>query len=110
ASVAFVIAVVAAACVRPTTLGTATCGGPLETTSVTALPGATWVPAIGDWLITESFGTVVLVAVVTVPSVKFAPVIALVAAACVRPTTFGTATCGGPLDTTSATALPAATC
>ena len=38
-----------------------------------------------------------------------APVIAAVAAACVRFDTFGTATCGGPVETTSATALPAAT-
>src|SRR6185295_18584974 len=102
-----VIAVVAAACVRPTTFGTATCGGPLDTTSVTAEPCATCVPAAGDWLMTEPAGTVELVAVVTVPSVRFAPVMALVAAACVSPTTFGTATCGEPLDTTSATALPA---
>ena len=39
-------------------------------------------------------GTVALDAVVTVPTVRPAPVIAVVAAACVRPTTFGIATCG----------------
>src|SRR5882672_773591 len=69
-----VIAVVAAACVRPTTLGTATCGGPDDTTSAAALP---------------------LSSVVTAPTMRFAPVIAVVAAACVAPTTLGTATFGG---------------
>src|SRR6266850_2406941 len=90
-----VIAVVAAACVRPTTLGTATCGGPDDTTSATAPPGATCVPAIGVWLITDPAGTVVLDAVVTAPTIRFAPVIAVVAAACVRATRFGTETCDG---------------
>ena len=46
-SPAFAIAVVAATCVRPRTLGTATCGGPDETTSETALPLATCVAAAG---------------------------------------------------------------
>jgi hypothetical protein len=53
----------------------------------------------GFWVITDPAGTVELVVVVTGPTVKFALVIALVAAACVRPTTFGTATCDGPLET-----------
>src|SRR5712691_7235059 len=107
---AFVIAVVAAACVRPTTFGVATCGGPDDTTSATALPVTTCVPATGFWLITAPDGTVVLDAVVTVPSAKVAFAIAVVAAACVRPTTSGVATCGGPDETTSATALPVTTC
>src|SRR5215813_3151406 len=107
---AFVIAVEAAACVSPTTLGTATCGGPDDTTSATALFVATCVPAVGFWLITDPDGTVVLDAVVTVPTVNPAFVIEVVAAACVRPTTFGTATCGGPDDTTRFTLLPTATC
>src|SRR5262245_55938554 len=107
---AFVIAVVAAVCVRPTTFGTATCGGPLDTVRLTALPCATCVPAVGDCEMTDPAGTVVLDAVVTVPSVRFAPAIADVAAAVVRPTTFGTATCGGPLDTVRLTELPWATC
>ena len=59
---------------------------------------------------TEPDGTVVLDAVVTVPTVRPAPVIAVVAAVCVRPTTFGTATCGGPDETTRLTALPVTTC
>src|SRR6476661_1060689 len=80
------IAVVAAACVRFTTLGTVTSGGPDATTSATALPLA------GFWLITEPAGTVVLDAVVIVPTVRLAFTIAVVAAACVRLTTFGTVT------------------
>src|SRR6185436_9502842 len=106
---AFVIAVVAAVCVSPTTLGTATCGTPEETTSDTALPTLTCVPLIGDWLMTDPAGTVVLVAVVTVPTTSPAFVMAVVAAVCVRPTTLGTATCGRPEDTTSETALPTLT-
>src|SRR3954468_9319157 len=102
-----VIAVVAAACVRPTTFGPGTCGRPARTTRAEALPLATSVPDIGDWLMTEPAGMVVLVAVVTAPTVRLTPVIAVVAAACVRPTTFGTATCGGPVDTTIAMAVPA---
>ena len=58
---------------------------------------------------TEPAGTVVLEAVVTVPTVNPAVVIALVAAVCVSETTSGTATIGGPDDTTSATALPTTT-
>src|SRR3954452_4787314 len=92
------------------TFGTATCGRPEETTSATAMPVATCVPATGDSLITEPAGTVVLEAVVTVQTTRFALVIAVVAAAWVRPTTFGTATCGRPDETTSATALPTFTC
>src|SRR6185503_12313460 len=107
---AFVIAVVAAVCVRPTTLGTATCGRPEDTTSDTALPTLTCVPLTGDWLMTDPAGTVVLVAVVTVPTTRPAFVIAVVAAVCVRPTTLGTATCGGPDETTRDTALPVFTC
>ncbi len=49
-------------------------------------------------------------AVVITPTVNPAAVIAAVAAACVRVTTLGTATSGGPDDTTSATALPVTTC
>src|SRR5262245_13605535 len=104
------MAVVAAVCVSPTAFGTGTCGGPLETTMLTALPWATCVLAVGDWLITRPAGTVVLDWFVTVPTTRFAPVIAVVAAVCVRPTTFGTATCGGPLETTRLTALPCVAC
>src|SRR5262245_61915733 len=105
-----VSAAVAAACVMFTTLGTATIGGPLDTTSATALPTATCVPAAGFWLMMAPAGTVVLDAVVRAPTAKPAEVIAAVAAACVMSTTLGTATKGGPDDTTSATALPCAIC
>src|SRR5262249_56106788 len=106
----FVIAVVAAACVWPTTLGTVTCGGPLDTTRFTALPVTACAPLAGDWLITDPFGTVVLEAVVTMPTMSPAFVIAVVAAACAWPTTLGTVTSGGPLETTRSTALPVTTC
>ena len=59
---------------------------------------------------TDPAGTVVLDAVVIAPIVNPADVIALVAAVCVNETTLGTATIGGPDDTTSATALPCTTC
>src|SRR5436305_1107837 len=104
------MAVAAAVCVSPTTDGTATCGTPDDTTSATALPVATCEPAIGVSLMTEPAATVVLDAVVTAPTIRFAPVMAVAAAVCVSPTTDGTATCGTPDDTTSATALPVATC
>src|SRR5262249_60878622 len=97
---AFVIAVVAAACVSPTTFGTATCGGPDETTRFTALPTATCVPEVGVCLMTDAEGTVVVDCGVTVPTIRFAFVIAVVAAVCVSPTTFGTATCDVPDETT----------
>ena len=51
---------VAAACVWSTTFGTATCGRPVETTSATALPTSTCVPAAGFWLMTDPAGTVAL--------------------------------------------------
>src|SRR3954471_3402765 len=105
-----VTAVLAAVCVRPTTLGTATCARPLKTTRLTALPVLACVPAAGDWLITDPAGTVVLVAVGIVPTVSDAPVIAVLAAVCVRPATLGTATCGRPLETNRLTALPVLPC
>jgi len=106
---AFVIAVVAAACVIPTTFGTITGAGPLETTRLTAEPALTDVPATGLSLITLPDGTVPLAAVVTVPTTRPAFVIAVVAAACVIPTTFGTVTGAGPLETTRLIADPAFT-
>jgi hypothetical protein len=71
------------------TLGTA---APLETTTLTAELAAAFVPAAGLSLITSPEATVLLECCVTVPTVSPAPVIAVVAAACVWPTTFGTAT------------------
>lgn len=64
--------------------------GPVETTRLTAEPAATLLPAIGLWLMTLPEGTVLLDAVVTVPTVRPAPVIADEAAAWVSPTTLGT--------------------
>jgi len=87
-----VIEVVAEACVKPTTLGTATWAGPVLTVKLTELPDATLVAAAGFWLITLPAATVALLAIVTVPNTKPALVIALVAAAWVDPTTFGTTT------------------
>src|ERR1700683_4178900 len=83
--------------------------GPLDTTRFTADPVPTDVPATGLSLITLPAATVPLEAVVTVPTTRPAPVIAVVAAACVSPTTFGTETCAVPVDTTRFTADPRAT-
>src|SRR4249919_2483486 len=75
------IAVAAAACFWFTTFGTATGAGaaPVDTTRLTALPGAANVPPAGVWLITEPEGTVGLEAVVTVPTVRLAAAIAAAA-------------------------------
>ncbi len=101
-------AVAAAAWVMPTTSGTATGSGPLETTMSTADPGATSAAAAGFWLMTCPAGTVPLKASVAVPTARPAPVSAASAAACVRPTTSGTAiwTGSGPLETVRFTAKP----
>src|SRR5205807_514416 len=112
---AALMALVADACVSPTTFGTVTGvggGAPLETTRLTAEPFATLVPAAGLSLITLPEATVVLDCCVTAPAVRPALVMALVADACVSPTTFGTATgvgAGAPLETTRLTAEPFAT-
>src|SRR5207237_3987394 len=99
-----VMALVAAACIWPTTFVTATCAGPLEATRLTAEPLATFVPAVGLSLITLPEATVLLDCCVTAPTVRPAPVMALVAAACAWPTTFGTATGAGPVATPQLTA------
>jgi hypothetical protein len=106
---ALVIDVVAAACVSPTTLGTLTFAGPLDTTRFTEEPVLTDVPAVGASLITVPEATVLLDCVVTVPTTNPALVMEVVAAACVSPTTFGTLTCAGPEDTTRFTAEPVLT-
>jgi hypothetical protein len=67
--------------VSPAREGATTTEGPVETTRATADPGATEAPAAGFWLMTLPAGTVALLAVVTVPRVSPAPVIAVVAAA-----------------------------
>ncbi|HEX9140505.1 MAG TPA: hypothetical protein VF848_12000 [Steroidobacteraceae bacterium] len=104
-----VIAAVAAAWVSPTTFGTLTDVGPVLTVRFTADPLATLVPAVGFWLMTSPAASVALLAIVTVPRFRPAPVIAVVAAAWVSPTTFGTLTDAGPLLTVRFTAAPLAT-
>src|SRR4051812_24380210 len=109
ASCALVINVVASASVNPTTAGALTCGRPVDTVSAIALPTTTSAPAAGDWLMTLPDGTVMLYVVVIVPSTSCAVVIAVVAAACVNPTTSGALTCGSPDEIVSAIALPTTT-
>jgi hypothetical protein len=97
-----VMALFAAACVIPTTFGTAICAGPLLTVRFTAEPVATIEAATGLSLMTVPEATVELLCIVTVPTTRPAPVMALVAAVCVIPVKFGTATCdltveGAPL-------------
>ena len=58
---------------------------------------------------TEPAGTVRLDCVVIVPTVSPDVVIAVVAAACVRPVTLGTTTYGRPDEMTRATELPVTT-
>src|SRR5215217_4242462 len=99
----------ALACDLFVTSGTATCGRPDEITSATALPTTTSAPAAGFWLITEPAGTVMLDAVLIAPTVRPMLVSALDAFACGWLVTSGTATCGRPEETTSATALPTTT-
>lgn len=75
---------------------------PFETSNPTEFPCETTVFAFGFWLITFPGGTIVLYAYVTAPTVRFAPVIAVRAAASVIPMTFGTVTsccagCGQPV-------------
>ena len=57
--------------------------GPVDTTSATAEPAATLVPDAGLWLITLPEGTVALDCCEIAPTASPAPVIAVVAAACV---------------------------
>ena len=68
---------------------------PVETTRLTAEPRTTSAPAAGLSLMTLPEATVLLDWCATAPLVRPAPVIALVAVACVWPTTFGTGTVGG---------------
>jgi hypothetical protein len=81
----------AAACAKPTTFGTATwAAGPLDTSRSTADPAFTNVPAAGFVLITLPAATEGLLVVVGVPTTSPAPVNVAPAAACAKPTTFGT--------------------
>src|SRR2546423_224711 len=93
-----VLAAVAADPAWPRTVASAIGGEPLETTRLTAEPLATLVPAVGLSLMPLPAATVLLDCCVTAPTMRPAPVMALVAADCVWPTTFGTAICAGPLE------------
>ena len=64
------MAVVAAACVSPTTFGTVTLAGPLEMTRFTADPTFTLIPAVGVFTDYVALRTVLLDCVVTVPDDK----------------------------------------
>jgi hypothetical protein len=70
----------------------------------------TCVPETGDWLITDPDGTVVLDRGRDRSNRQRRAGDRRRRAACERPTTFGTATWGGPDETTSDTALPVLTC
>jgi len=94
----------AALCVSPKMLGTV---GPVDTTKLTEEPIAMLVvPDVGFWLITSPKGTVVLVAIPTVPVVRPADESADDAALCVSPKMLGTV---GPVDTTRLTVEPVIT-
>ncbi len=82
----------AAACVIPTTFGTETIAGPLDTTRFTADPTFKDVPAMGPWPMTLPVATVSLDWTATAPRTRPAPVAAVAAAASVIPTMFGTET------------------
>src|SRR4051812_23245044 len=80
---------------------------PSDTRSCTAAPAVSWVPAMGVVLTMLPAGTVALLTNVIAPTVSPTSVIAVAAAARLRPTTFGTML-ARPSDTTSATELPGA--
>ena len=65
-------------------------GGPNETSKLTAEPTAITVPGAGFCVVTWPAGTVLLAAEVTLPTVSPALTMAVAAALCVMPTTFGT--------------------
>src|SRR6187455_1090000 len=94
--------------------GCASGAGPLDTTSPTDVPGATCAPAPGELLITTPSATVSLGFSVTWPTTSFASEIIARAVASGLPATPGTSTGSGcttaPLDTTSPTDAPGATC
>ena len=98
--------VVATACVSPTTLGTNTVTGPDETTTFTAVLGATESPAAGFCEMIVSFAIVEEACVITVPNTRPTPVRDDVATTCVSPTTFGTNTIADPDEIIRFTAEP----
>ena len=103
------IAMFAAASVNPTTFGTSTGAGPLDTTRSTALPLATVTPDSGFCEITLPAGTLGDDCEVTVPTISPAALIAVVAAAWVSPTTLGTVADAPDVDTCMKTVAPLVT-
>src|SRR5205085_6121382 len=102
------IEVTAPARLRATTFGTVATEGPSEMVMLTPEPGGTGVPGIGAWDSTRpaaTTGSFVWVSVGARPT----PAIWVVAADCVLPTTSGTMTAVGPLDTVITMAEPRAT-
>src|SRR4051794_25701637 len=92
----------------PTTPGTDTSWGPLETISVTVVPRSTWVPADGRVSMTWPFATLCdgwSRVVAFSPSALSASLASLTDLS----TTSGTATWPGPPDTTSVTVEPSST-
>src|SRR6476469_9655864 len=95
-------------CVLPITFGTVTEFDPSETVIVMGDPRTALAPTFGDCAITWPAGAGFVVNAIDCrksPMVE----IAVCAAACVCPTTFGTVTMTGPLDTTKLTGVPGST-
>ena len=100
-------AVTAFCSVWPTTFGTATFAPPFETPSMTVEAGGAFPPA-GGFCVTTVPGAC-FETTWTMCGVRFAACSFLIASAAERPTTFGTATASGPLETVSLTFVPAGT-
>src|SRR6185436_19650711 len=105
---AALIVVTAPARVRATTFGTVATEGPSEMVMLTAEPGGAGVPAVGACASTRPAATAGSFAWVMVGA-RPTPAIWVVAADCVLPTTSGTRTDVGPLDTVITIDEPCAT-
>lgn len=84
--------VTACVSVSPSTFGTTTVHGPLETVSLTFVPGATRVPAFGVWAMTMPVPYWLEHPELTAPAASPVTPRVLPAFALVSPTTFGTIT------------------
>src|SRR5207248_9904928 len=78
----------------PRTSGISICLGPLDTTRSTPLALSAIRPARGSWEMTLPFGTVSLARCVTFPTLRPAFTSVHLAPCTVRPSTWGTRTCG----------------
>src|SRR5260370_33084064 len=90
----------------PTTFGTAISFGACATVRLTLLSALTDVPPLGDCASTVPSGCDADVRLVTAPSCRPALVSVASAADCDWPTTSGTLTGAGPLETGTTTGLP----